>query len=154
MTVGPNIVVRAATPADRDGLRFFLNRAARDENIDVFDILGFVQDFMLPVAQIDAGQVFVATRAWSIVGVASVVFRHDGEVELDALLIDPLADPDVTGGRLCDLCLAFTRASRARALHTLAKDESEAFLLRSGFQRTGTDELMPGTVALRLRAAV
>ena len=78
--------VRAATIADRDALAPFLSRAARNENVDQFDILGYVREFVLPISQVTSGQLFVAKQAWSIVGLASVIFRHDGDVEIDCFI--------------------------------------------------------------------
>lgn len=153
MTAVAAVDVRPATLADREALRAFLTKAAQDENIDAFDVLGFLNEFALPVAQIEAGQLFVATRAWSIVGLASVVFRHDGDLELDGLLIEPAA-PVETGALLCGQCRAFAKGAKVRALHAVAKAESVPLLVGWGFAAVGTEDSIQGAIAIKMRAEI
>jgi len=146
--------VRAAGPGDGDALAQFLSRAASDDNIDAFDVLGFLQEFVLPVAQVEAGQLFIAKQGWSIVGLASVVFRHDGEIEIDALLIDPSVDRVRVGGQLVEVASYFARKISVSGLHVLATEAARADLDAIGFAVLGVDESIETTLALRMRMEV
>jgi N-acetylglutamate synthase-like GNAT family acetyltransferase len=154
MTADAEINVRAATVADRDMLRLFLSRAAREENIEAYDVLGYLQEFVLPLAQVDAGQIFVAIRAWSIVGLASVVFRQDGEIEIDALLIDPSVERNKIGVQLIAACGAFARSVSAKGLHVTAYDAAKADLADWGFTVIAIDEPVEFAAVSKMRKEV
>jgi N-acetylglutamate synthase-like GNAT family acetyltransferase len=154
MARDPEFAARAATLRDRDALTAFLTRAATDDNIDRFDVLGHLQEFVLPVAQVEAGQLFVVARAWSIVALASVVFRHDGDIEIDALLIDPSADRDEAGRLLAGECRAFARRVGAAAVYVTVLESTAPAFKRWGFETLGADDTMQGPAALKMRMPV
>lgn len=146
--------MRAAALGDRDAIAAFLSRAVTEENIDAFDVLGFLQEFALPLAQVEAGQLFIAKQGWTIVGLASVVFRHDGEIEIDALLIDPSVDRVGVGGQLAEVAGYFARKISVTGLHVLATEAARADLDAIGFAVLGVDEAIETTIALRMRREV
>jgi N-acetylglutamate synthase-like GNAT family acetyltransferase len=145
--------VRAAAMNDRDALAQFLSRAAGDENIDRFDVLGFLQEFALPVAQVEAGQLFIAKQGWAIVGLASVLFRQAGGIEIDALLIDPNVDRVRVASQLVEVAGSFARKVGASGMHVLATEAAKPDLEAIGFSVLGVDESIEATVALRMSAA-
>ena len=145
--------VRAATEADGGALRTFLNSASTDENVDRFDVLGYVQEFVLPLAQIQSGQLFVVTRAWAIVGLASVVFRQEGGIEIDALMIDSTLDGGEAGAMLIEQCKMFGRSVGASAVHAISAEKSQKLMSQWGFESQGVDEAIMGLVALKMSAA-
>ena len=148
------IRVRAATMADRQALVLFLSRAAREENIEAYDVLGYLQEFALPVAQVEAGQLVVAFRGFAIVGLASIVFRHDGEIEIDALLIDPSAVRDQVAAGLIAACSAFAAKVATGGLHATANDAAKSDLQRWGFETIGIDESIEVSVAHMMRRPI
>ncbi|MHA1559493.1 MAG: hypothetical protein ACTSWI_02330 [Alphaproteobacteria bacterium] len=153
-TLAGDLQVRVAAKTEGDNLRAFLTRAATDENIDRFDVLGYVQEFVLPLAQIEAGQLFVVTRAWAIVGLASVVFRQEGGIELDALLIDPTLDTTEAGGLLIEQCRSYARSVAADTVHATVAEASQAAMVQWGFESLGVEEAIVGSVALKMRALI
>ena len=140
--------------ADGNALAQFLSHAASDEIVEQFDVLGFLQEFKLPVAQVEAGQLFMAKRGSSIVGIASVVFRHDSDIEIDALLIDPSADRVKVGVALVDAAREFGRKANANGVHVLAAKPAKANLEAIGFTVLGIDPSIEATTALLLRKDV
>ena len=146
--------VRAATMADRQALVLFLSRAAREENIEAYDVLGYLREFALPVAQVEAGQLIVAFRGFAIVGLASIVFRHDGDIEIDAMLIDPSAMRDQVAVGLIAACSAFAAKITSGGLHVTVNDAAKAGLQRWGFETIGIDESIEVSVAHMMRRPI
>ena len=121
--------------ADRDALAQFLSHAASDENVEQFDVLGFLQELKLPVAQVEAGQLFVAKRGGAIIGLASVVYRHDSDIEIDAMLVDPTADRVRVGDQLAEAAADFGRKAGAAGVHVLAIESAKPDLESIGTHR-------------------
>ena len=140
--------------ADGNALAQFLSHAASDENVEQYDVLGFLQEFKLPVAQVEAGQLFMAKQGSSIVGLASVVFRHDSDIEIDALLIDPSANRVKVGEALVDAAREFGRKANASGVYMLAAEPAKQDLQAIGFTVLGDDASIEATVALQLRKDV
>ena len=66
----------------------------------------------LPIDQIAAGAVFVSERNGAIVGFAALLPRPDGEVELDALFVDPDVRRRGPGRSLVDHCVQIVRNTK------------------------------------------
>lgn len=148
MPTAADLRVAVATMADREAIARFLSRAATDENIETFDVLGLLPEFRLPVAQVEAGQLLMAVSGWSIVGMASVVFRQEGGIAIDAMLIAPEIDRDEIGRRLIVACETFARTVSAKALFVTVREESLPLVEGWGFARVGIDEAVQGSVAV------
>ncbi len=147
--------VRAAGMGDREASGLFLSRAASEESIEQFDVLGFLQAFVLPVAQVDAGQLFIAKRGLAIIGLASAVFgQAGGNIEIDALLIDPTVDRVVVGTKLTEAVSAFAKRVGASVLDILATESNKNDLIAIGFGVLGIDEAIEATVAYRMRKEI
>jgi GNAT superfamily N-acetyltransferase len=99
----------------------------------------------LPVAQIDAGRVFVAERDGSILGFSVVLSRDDGDAELDGLFVDPSNWRRGTGRRLVDAAAAFAIAAGASALHVIGNPHSAGFYHVCGFELLGEAATRFGT---------
>ena len=141
---GEIIVIRLAMPAEHDMLEALLERASLANESDREALLAHPDEMSLPIAQIQSGQVIVADAAGTLVGFASVVFRQDGDVELDGLFVEPSEWRKGVGRMLVEACKAFTRGVGARALCVASSREAEGFYHACGFATLGPEETLFG----------
>ncbi len=132
------LVCRPAVPSERDALEALQRRASLNNAGDREALLAHPDAIEVPVAQIEAGHVFVAERARVIVGFAAVIPRDDGGSDLDALFVEPtLWKAGI--GRLLVAHGARLAASRgSAALHVIGNPHAEGFYRACGFERIGT----------------
>ena len=130
--------VRPAVPAERAVLEALQSRASLRNPGDRDALLRNPDAIDVPVEQIEAGQVFVAESAGTIVGFAAVVPRADGNAEIDALFVEPEQWRRGIGRVLIERAVEVARASGAEALHVVGNPHAEAFYRASGFETIGT----------------
>lgn len=92
----------------------------------------------LPIAQIEAGGVFVAEIDGVIVGYAAVVPREDGESELDALFVEPDMWRRGIGRALVEHCCAASKNLGIEWLYVVGNPHAEKFYRSCGFVSLGT----------------
>lgn len=89
-------------------------------------------------AQLASGSVYVATERQVIVGFAAILLRDDGNVELDALFVEPSRWRQRIGRRLIEHCEAAARSLRSDAVCVVGNPHAAGFYLRCGYERIGT----------------
>lgn len=94
----------------------------------------------MPIDQIAAGAVFVSERNGAIVGFAALLPRLDGDVELDALFVDPELRRCGVGRSLIDHCVQIVRRQGSDALCVIGNPHAYDFYSACGFKVVGTIE--------------
>jgi len=107
----------------------------------------------LPQAQIDALQVFVAESAGSIQGFAALIPREDGDLELDALFVEPDTWRQGIGRRLIEHCVVVARQQGVAAIHVIGNPQAEGFYRACAFEHVGTTDTRFG-IGLLMRRMV
>ncbi len=130
--------LRTALPAERELLQALQTRASLKNPGDRDALLQHPDAIDVPLEQIEAGHVFVAESAGTIVGFAAVIPRTDGNAELDALFVEPGCWRRGIGRQLVGHAVEVARARGAEALHVIGNPHAEAFYRSSGFETTGT----------------
>lgn len=130
--------IRLAVAAERRLLEALQWRASLANDGDREALLAHPDAIALPPEQIEAGLVFVALEAAVPVGFAAVLDRDDGDLELDGLFVDPIAQRRGIGRRLVEYCVAFARARDCRAIHVVGNVHAAQFYRALGFVRSGT----------------
>ena len=136
----PDIVIRAALPAERSSLEALQWRASLANPGDRDSLLANPDAIVLPSEQIADGDVFVAQQEDAILGFAAVLTRPDGDAELDALFVEPALWKRGVGRLLVDHCAGVARGRASRILHVVGNPHAEAFYAACGFRTTGTVE--------------
>ena len=136
----PDIVIRAALPAERSSLEALQWRASLANPGDRDSLLANPDAIVLPSEQIADGDVFVAQQEDAILGFAAVLTRPDGDAELDALFVEPALWKRGVGRLLVDHCAGVARGRASRILHVVGNPHAEAFYVACGFRTTGIVE--------------
>ena len=137
MTETSNLMVRLAEPCERAALEALQWRASLANDGDRDALLANPDAIELPMAQIEAGQVFVGERAGTVVGFAAVLPRPDGAVELDGLFVEPALFRGGVGRALVERCVEDARARGASRLHVVGNFHAEGFYAACGFTMLG-----------------
>jgi GNAT superfamily N-acetyltransferase len=95
---------------------------------------------VLPLAQIEAGQVFLAEEHGSLLGFSVVLDRDDGQTELDGLFVDPTLWRAGIGRLLVDRAKDYGRQHEAHWLHVIGNPHAEGFYEACGFVTYGVHE--------------
>lgn len=130
-------MIRPAIPAERRTLEALQWRASLGNEGDRDALLRHPDAIDLPLAQIDAGGVFVLEQDAAIVGFAAIVPRPDGDTELDALFVEPAIQRRGIGRRLIDHCAEKARSMGSSALHVVGNIHAKQFYLSCGFTVVG-----------------
>jgi GNAT superfamily N-acetyltransferase len=136
----PEVVIRAALPAERSSLEALQWRASLANPGDRDSLLANPDAIVLPSEQIADGDVFVAQQEDAILGFAAVLTRRDGDAELDALFVEPALWKRGVGRLLVDHCAGVARGRASRILHVVGNPHAEAFYVACGFRTTGIVE--------------
>src|ERR1700749_4947480 len=96
------LLIRCADVSEQKELEALQWRASLTNEGDRDALLAHPDAIELPIDQIAAGGVFVSERDGVIVGFAALLPRPDGDVELDALFVDPEARRLGVGRSLVD----------------------------------------------------
>jgi GNAT superfamily N-acetyltransferase len=143
--------VRLARPSERLALEALQARASLANPSDREAILANPDAIDLPANQLDDGQVYVAEVAGSILGFAALLPREDGNVELDALFVEPEIWRQGLGRKLIDHCTVAARLRGAAAIHVVGNPHAEGFYRACGFELVGTTDTRFGVGLLMRR---
>ena len=130
--------VRLAMVVEQKELEALQWRASLNNAGDREALLANPDAIELPLSQIESGLVFVAEKAGVTVGFAAVLPREDGQMELDALFVEPSMWRQGIGKVLLDRCVEAARTHGAVALHVVGNPHAEGFYRSCGFQQIGT----------------
>jgi GNAT superfamily N-acetyltransferase len=146
-----HVIVRPAAVSEQKALEAVQWRASLNNPGDREALLANPDAIALPIAQLEAGGVFVAEIAGSLTGFAAILQRDDGDAELDALFVEPGAWRQGVGRALVEHCAAAAQGAGARALHVVGNPHAEGFYRACGFEMNGTKETRFGIGLLMKR---
>ncbi|MDI1236187.1 MAG: GNAT family N-acetyltransferase [Polaromonas sp.] len=146
-----HLTVRPAVASEQKALEAVQWRASLNNPGDREHLLANPDAIELPLAQLEAGGVFVAEVTGSIKGFAAILSREDGDAELDALFVEPRAWRQGVGRALVDHCFSAATASGATSLHVVGNPHAEAFYISCGFRTVGTQQTRFGVGLLMKR---
>lgn len=144
MSSHSGLVIRLARIEEREAIEEVMRRASLANPSDRDALLAHPEVIELPVAQIEAGQVFVAERDSIILGFAALLGRDDGNIELDGLFVEPEHWREGIGRALVEHSAAVARDGGAAILHVIGNLEAEGFYHRCGFETLGPFETLFG----------
>lgn len=141
----PNeVTVRPTVASEQKYLEALQWRASLNNPGDREALLAHPDAIELPLEQIEAGGVFVAEVAGSVLGFAAILPRTDGDFELDALFVEPSAWRQGVGRVLVQHCADAARAAGAGALHVVGNPHAEGFYTACGFTTLGKKQMRFG----------
>jgi GNAT superfamily N-acetyltransferase len=100
------------------------------------DLMAHPELIDVPADQIAAGQVIVAGEDVPV-GFAAMLPRHDGNVELDGLFVEPSKFRHGTGRALVDAAGRAAKVRGAKSIHVIANRNVLGFYLAVGFRTVG-----------------
>src|SRR5664279_5372555 len=113
------VTIRTAVSTDQNALEALQWRASLNNPGDRESLLANPDAIELPLEQIEGGNVFVAEEAGSIKGFAAIFPRRDGNLELDALFVEPELWRQGIGRQLIEYCSAAAKVLGAVELHVV-----------------------------------
>jgi GNAT superfamily N-acetyltransferase len=131
-------MIRRAIPAERQALEALQLRASMGNEGDREALLLHPDAIDLPVEQIMAGDVFVLEEDGAVVGFSAIQSREDGDMELDALFVEPGIQRRGIGKRLVEHCAEIARSKGSTTLHVIGNPHAEQFYLACGFSIIGS----------------
>jgi N-acetylglutamate synthase-like GNAT family acetyltransferase len=145
-------VIRRAIVSEQKELEALQLRASLTNAGDRDAVLAHPDAIELPAQQIAEGSVFVSERNGAIVGFAALLPREDGQVELDALFVDPTTRRCGIGRSLVEHCIQIVRAQGSSALCVVGNPHAYDFYTACGFDLLGTTETRfgPGLLMRKL----
>jgi GNAT superfamily N-acetyltransferase len=146
-----NITVRSAVASEKKALEALQWRASLNNPGDREVLLANPDAIELPLHQIEAGGVFVAEAAGTVMGFAAILPRDDGNSELDALFTEPAAWRQGIGRALVEHCCAAAKTTGAAALHVVGNPHAEGFYGACGFKLLGKEQTRFGIGLLMKR---
>lgn len=146
------ITLRVAVPADQQALEALQWRASLNNPEDREALLANPDAIELSRQQIEAGGVFVAEIDGFIKGFAAILARHDGNLELDALFVEPENWRQGIGRALVEHCCLAAQVSGASSIHVAGNPHAEGFYVACGFKTFGTEQMRFGIGLLMKRA--
>lgn len=146
-----SLSIRLAAPEEHQLLQTLMAKALQEP--DRIMLLVLPDELSLPIGQITAGQVFIAEHSGAFLGLATVIFRQDGEIELDGFLIEPTAWKQGFAQALLAECSRYARDANASGISVNANPRAKDFYLACGFENLGTKQTMLGP-ALKMRMAL
>jgi N-acetylglutamate synthase-like GNAT family acetyltransferase len=133
-----SLLIRRAVLSEQKELEALQLRASLTNAGDREALLAHPDAIELPLDQIAAGAVFVSEQNGRIVGFAALLPRADGNVELDALFVDPDARRCGIGRSLVDHCVQIVREQGSAALCVIGNPHASGFYTACGFTLVGT----------------
>ena len=138
-------LIRRAVISEQKELEALQLRASLTNAGDRDALLAHPDAIELPIDQIAAGAVFVSERNGAIVGFAALLPRPDGNLELDALFVDPDVRRCGVGRSLVDHCVQIVRAQGSAALCVIGNPHAYDFYSACGFNVVGTTQTRFGS---------
>lgn len=146
------MIIRPAIPAERRSLEALQWRASLGNEGDRDALLRHPDAIDLPLEQIAGGGVFVLEQDGAIAGFAAILPRDDGDMDLDALFVEPTLQRSGLGRKLIDHCAEKARLMGSSALHVVGNIHAKPFYLTCGFTVVGTFETRFGPGVLMRKA--
>jgi N-acetylglutamate synthase-like GNAT family acetyltransferase len=140
-----DLLIRQALASEQKQLEDLQLRASLTNAGDRDALLAHPDAIELPLAQIAAGGVFVAEWNGTIVGFAAVEPRADGEIELDALFVDPNMRRRGIARSLVAHCAQVARTRESAFLYVVGNPHAREFYAACGFNLMGSTETRFGT---------
>jgi GNAT superfamily N-acetyltransferase len=131
-------LIRRAVISEQKELESLQLRASLTNAGDRDALLAHPDAIELPIDQTAAGAVFVSERNGVIVGFAALLPRPDGDVELDALFVDPEVRRWGVGRSLVDHRVQIVRTQGSPALCVIGNPHAYDFYSACGFNVVGT----------------
>lgn len=105
-----------------------------------------------PVALFAVGNALVAERDGVVLGFATLIFREDGDAELDGLFVEPPHWRQGVGRALVEAIAARACSLGAKTLYVIGNRHAKEFYVRAGFRLDGVIETQFGKNLLMERA--
>jgi GNAT superfamily N-acetyltransferase len=137
--------VRVALSSEKNELEQLQLRASLNNPGDREAILANPDAIALSPEHITDGRVFVAEVDNSIKAFATILPREDGDVDLDALFVDPESLRQGLGRKLIDHCIQVARNMGSDIIHVIGNPHADDFYTACGFETTGTEKTQFGT---------
>lgn len=131
------VTIRPAREREQNALEALQWRASLENPGDRDALIANPDAIELPIKQISAGGVFVAECDNVILGFAAVLWREDGQADLDGLFVEPTLWKRGVGRLLVDHCATFARVQGACALHVVGNQHAKEFYIACGFETVG-----------------
>jgi N-acetylglutamate synthase-like GNAT family acetyltransferase len=145
------MTLRNAVASDQRHLEALQWRASLNNPSDREALLANPDAIELPLAQIEAGGVFVAECAGIIKGFAAILPRDDGDAELDALFVEPAEWKRGIGRTLVEYCCSAARTGGATSMHVVGNPSAKGFYLSCGFIKLSERQMRFGVGLVMLR---
>jgi GNAT superfamily N-acetyltransferase len=145
------LIVRPAHVSEREALEALQWRASLKNAGDRDALLTHQDAIQLPRQQIEDDRVFVAEVAGSVKGFAAMLPRDDGDVELDALFVEPEAWGQGIGRALVEYCVQRASTTDACSLRVVGNPHAEGFYDVCGFKKYGVTQTRFGVDLLMKR---
>lgn len=139
------VEIRNAEAAEAEALEDVMRRASLVWTEYRDDLLAHPEVIDVPLHDIEAGNVRVATGSVRVLGFASLIpGRSDGVAELDALFVDPAFWRRGIGRALVDDARALARARACRRIEVTANPRALEFYAKLGFIDDGIEQTQFG----------
>jgi GNAT superfamily N-acetyltransferase len=148
------VSIRLAVGSEQCALEALQWRASLMNEAHREALLAHPDAIELPIAQIEAGRVFVAERDGAILGFSVVLPRNDGDAELDGLFVEPSAWRHGIGRKLVEAAGAFACSGGSSALYVIGDPHSAGFYYGCGFELLGKAETRFGPGLLMRKSLV
>ena len=137
--------IRNAEPSEVDVLEDVLRRASLVWDEYREDLLAHLEVIEVPLHDIEAGNVRVATGSLRVLGFASLVpGRAAGAGELDGLFVDPAFMRRGIGRALVNDALALARSRGCQRIEVTANPRALEFYVKMGFIDDGVEKTQFG----------
>jgi GNAT superfamily N-acetyltransferase len=134
------VLIRPAISAEREALEALQLRASMGNEGDREALLRHPDAIEIPLAQIQAGGVFVLEEDGAVAGFCAILPREDGDTELEALFVEPASQRRGIGKRLVEHSAGIARSKGSTTLHVVGNPHAEQFYLACGFAVIGRFE--------------
>src|SRR5689334_1425215 len=135
-----DVIVRLAVASEQKQLEALQWRASLNNPGDRDALLAHPDAIDLPLEQMKAGGVFGAEVAGAAMGFAATLPRENGDLDLDALFVEPKAWRQGIGRALVQHCAATARDAGAESLHVTGNPHAKGFYSVFGFDTMGTKQ--------------
>jgi len=140
-----HITIRHAVASERETLEAIQWRASLNNPGDRAALLANPDAVELPRGQIERGGVYVAEVASSLIGWAAILPRSDGDVDLDALFVEPEEWGRGIGAALVERCVVEARTGGAKSICVVGNPHAVGFYSKCGFVILGEMQMRFGT---------
>ena len=145
------IIVRLARLQEREFLEALQRRASLSNEGDRQALMDNPDALKLPADKIENGLVFVAEQGSWVKGFAANLSLNDGNMELDALFVDPEYWNQGVGRLLVEYCACKAKTAGASCLNVTGNSHAEGFYLSCDFKKIGVIETQFGIGLLMVR---